>query len=508
MLYFLISIGSVAALISTFLCWAVVNRGHTGLGVDAPDLFRKSQPQAISRLGGVPIVLAMFGVLCVLRITGHVYGAQFNALIATNALMFLVGFIDDLAPRGATIKLAGQVIVATIAYYMGLRIETFQLPFTDAPILVGQLSLMLTIAWLVFVPNIVNLIDGLDGLAGGMGIFLCLVLTILGVLCDNPMAAVMSVTMLGALAGFLVFNFPPARIYMGDGGAYLTGYFVGSVSLAGSQKGSVAAALLVVIVALGLPLMDTVFAILRRGICGLPLFRADAEHIHHRIASRGLSKNRTLLIMYALTVAFGIAGLSIFWSRGQTLPIVGALVVSLAFVGARYLGYVRNWKTFVRDVTNAWSRRTEIRYALMHNEILEYEIGRSRTAEEFWLAFMESLHRVGLEHVPPPAPKKGWIVTGSSPCGWLIRAPGTCVIAMIPGIHSTGFGLPSVSSVPTREGSTAGARFGLMRRMRGALILALPSVPTQGTAGKSNGHRDREARRGRSCDSIASPLRA
>lgn len=362
-------------------------------------MFRKGQGQPVSRLGGVPIFLTLFSVLSILRITGNIHGSHFNALMTTNALMFLVGFIDDLSPMGARFKLAGQLIVALVAYSMGLRIETFHIPFTDEPVLIGQLSLFLTIGWLIFVPNIVNLIDGLDGLAGGMGVFLCLVLAILGVVSENPMAAAMSVTMLGTLSGFLIFNFPPARIYLGDGGAYLTGYFVGSVSLAGSHKGSIAAALLVVVVALGLPLMDTVFAIIRRGITGLPLFRADAEHIHHRMASRGFSKSRTLMMMYGTTVLFGLAGLSLFWNRGQTLPIVGALVVSVTFASARYLGYVRNWRTFLKDLSMAWSRRGDIRYALMHNELLEVEIDRARSAEEFWLAFMESLYRVGLEHV-------------------------------------------------------------------------------------------------------------
>jgi UDP-GlcNAc:undecaprenyl-phosphate GlcNAc-1-phosphate transferase len=369
------------------------------LGSDAPDLFRKSQSQPISRLGGMPIFLTLFAVLGALRITDNIHGTHFNALMVSNALMFSVGFIDDLSPKGARFKLAGQLAVALVAYLMGLRIETFKVPFIDEPVMIGQLSFFLSIGWLIFVPNIVNLIDGLDGLAGGMGIFLCLVLAVLGVVSENPMAAAMSVTMLGALAGFLIFNFPPARIYLGDGGSYLIGFFIGSVSLAGSHKGSVVAAFLVVVVALGLPLMDTVFAILRRGICGLPLFRADAEHIHHRMALRGFSKNRTLLMMYGIAVLFGLAGLSLFWNRGQTLPIVGALLVSVTFASARYLGYVRNWKTCLKDLTTAWSRRREIRYALTHNELLEHEIDRARCAEEFWLAFMESLQRVGLEHI-------------------------------------------------------------------------------------------------------------
>ena len=391
-------IAAVAAISSLFLTHAIV-RSKAAIGVDVPDLFRKGQAEAIPRLGGIPVFLTLFGVVAVLRVLGLVHGTHLNALLATNALMFIVGFVDDLSPKGARFKLIGQVFVALVAYFMGLRIELFNLPFTSHPIEIDQLSLLLTVAWLIFVPNIINLIDGLDGLAGGMGVFLCLVLAVLGVVAENPMAAILAMTMLGALSGFLVFNFPPARIYLGDGGAYLVGYFVGSLSLASSQKGSVAAALLVVVVALGLPLMDTIFAILRRGICGLPLFRADAEHIHHRMALRGFSKNRTLLWMYVVTVTFAIGGLSLFWSRGLSLPIVGAGLVSVAFAGARYLGYVRNWRTFLSDIGNAWRRRSEVRYALMHNELLEYEIERARSAEEFWLAFMESLHRVGLEHV-------------------------------------------------------------------------------------------------------------
>ena len=390
---------AVASLISAAITYLITSQRDAKLGEDKPDLFRKSQTIPISRLGGLPIFLTLFASLATMRATGHLFGNQFNALLIANALIFLVGFVDDLSSKGARFKLAGQIIVALIAYTMGLRIELIQLPFLNDPISLGSLGLFLTLGWLVFVPNIINLIDGLDGLAGGVGIFLCIVLTVVGVSSQNPMVVGMSLAMMGSLIGFLFFNFPPARIYLGDGGAYLIGFFVASLSLASSHKGSVAAALLVVIVALGLPLMDTVFAILRRGICGLPLFRADAEHIHHRLVTRGFSKNRSLLWMYAITVVFGVVGLSIFWSRGQTLPIAGAIALLVMFAGARYLGYVRNWRTFISDVLSAWRRREEIQYALVHSDLLELEIERARSAEEFWLAFMESLHRVGLEHI-------------------------------------------------------------------------------------------------------------
>ncbi|MCE2694736.1 MAG: undecaprenyl/decaprenyl-phosphate alpha-N-acetylglucosaminyl 1-phosphate transferase [Verrucomicrobiaceae bacterium] len=264
--------------------WILKNSGQVGL--DAPDHRRKLHEKAVPRLGGGPIFLAV-GLACLAA--GYLGGLGWSRWLPVaicNALMFSVGFVDDLKPQGAKVKLIGQIGTALILYALGVSIDTLSNPFGEGSISLGWWGLPITLMWLVSIPNIINLIDGMDGLAGGFGLFLCLTLAFIGYYGLQPDVLVVALAMAGALAGFLIFNLPPAKIFLGDGGAYLIGFFIASVSLFTSNKGSVIGALLVIIMALGVPILDTLFAIIRRAVRGVPIFNADAEHIHHRLILR------------------------------------------------------------------------------------------------------------------------------------------------------------------------------------------------------------------------------
>lgn len=367
-----------------------------GWGVDKPDQFRKSHDGLVPRLGGLPI----FGSLLISFGCAQYFEPEFLSewwpLILCNLLIFTTGFVDDLKPLGAKFKFISQIGIALLAYSLGLRIELLSSPLSDLSINLGGYSLFATLLWLVALPNIINLIDGMDGLASGVGMFLCLTLGVMGIVGGQMEVAVVSLAMAGALLGFLLFNFPPARIFLGDGGAYLIGFFIGSVSLTGSNKGSIAAALLVVLVALGLPILDTLFAIIRRAVRGLPLFRADAEHIHHRLIVLGFSKNTALITMYAVCVVLSSIGVSIFWSKGQTLPIAGAAFFLLTLVAARYLGYVRNWGQLRGQFERVLSYRKDVQYASLLSKLLEVEMDRTDDAAAHWELFDVTLERVGL----------------------------------------------------------------------------------------------------------------
>jgi UDP-GlcNAc:undecaprenyl-phosphate/decaprenyl-phosphate GlcNAc-1-phosphate transferase len=156
-----------------------------------------------------------------------------------------------------------------------------------------------------------------------------------------------------------VFNFPPARIYLGDGGAYLIGFVIAALSMSSSHKGSIAAVLLVTVVGLGLPILDTSFALVRRAVRGFPIFHADGEHFHHRLQEFGFSKRRILFGLYGVCVVLSLVGLAIFWSQGEnrTLPIaVGAGVLFLLALGAvRHFHRVRSWPCGMRCCNHAYS---------------------------------------------------------------------------------------------------------------------------------------------------------
>lgn len=372
----------LALLISGAGAWWIIRR-RGGLGMDAPDGRRKLHERPVSRLGGVPIFVALMLGIAFAGWLGSGAFAGWLPLLACNALMFTVGLADDLKPLGARVKLVGQVGAALILYAFGLSIDVLSNPFGQGGLELGWWSLPLTLLWLVAIPNIINLIDGMDGLAGGFGLFLSLTLAFVGYVSGFQDVMIVSVIMAGALSGFLFFNFPPARIFLGDGGAYLIGFFVASVSLKCSNKGSVIAALLVIVIALGVPILDTSFAILRRFIRGVPIFRADAEHIHHRLILLGYSKGRALAVMYSVCVVLSLVGISILLTKGVALPVAGAVLFLLTIGAARYLGYVRSWSNLRQQINLAMERRRRLEHTRAHARALEFDIEKCENLEEF-----------------------------------------------------------------------------------------------------------------------------
>jgi UDP-GlcNAc:undecaprenyl-phosphate GlcNAc-1-phosphate transferase len=365
------------------------------LGLDAPDGRRKLHEKPISRLGGGPIYLALIvGVTSAVWINRDSFDG-WMPLILCNSLMFSVGLIDDLKPLGARVKLVGQIGAALILYSFGLSIDVLSNPFGSGVMDLGWWSLPLTLLWLVAIPNVINLIDGMDGLAGGFGLFLSLTLAFVGFVSGFPDVMIVSVVMAGALTGFLFFNLPPAKIFLGDGGAYLIGFFVASVSLKCSNKGSIIAALLVVVIALGVPILDTAFAILRRAIRGVPIFRADAEHIHHRLILLGYSKGRALVAMYSVCAVLSLVGISILLTKGVALPIAGAILFLLAIGAARYLGYISSWSNLREQLGAAMKRRHRLEHARAHARVLDFDIELCNSLDEFTGVFSHRLKWMG-----------------------------------------------------------------------------------------------------------------
>ena len=280
----------------------MIKLGERGIGVDEAIAARKRHVGKISRLGGLPIILALTLGIMVILAKRPQYSGQWFPILLGSALMFGLGFWDDLKALGARNKFIGQILIASLCYWLGLSIEQMTYPGGGWKVELGGWSAPLTILWLIAVPNIVNLIDGFDGLAGGLGVFMSVTLGIVGLFAEQYPVAWYSFTMAGALLGFLLFNFPPAKIFLGDGGAYLIGFSIAALSLTSSNKGSIAAVLLVTIVALGVPILDTTFAMARRAFRGFPLFHADDEHIHHRLEDLGFSKRRIVLGLYGICV--------------------------------------------------------------------------------------------------------------------------------------------------------------------------------------------------------------
>jgi UDP-GlcNAc:undecaprenyl-phosphate/decaprenyl-phosphate GlcNAc-1-phosphate transferase len=364
-----------------------------------PDVHH-GQAAPVPRLGGLALAVAFLAVNLFVAIVRPGEGSSllFHPVILLSCLaMFAIGFIDDLKPLGARKKLLGQIAVAVIVCCCGFGIETFKIPFTGRIIPLGPWGLVLTVLWLVGITNLINLIDGVDGLAAGISLMLMALLGYVGHETGN--FELVFIGMGGALLGFLRFNFPPARVYMGDGGAYFLGFQIGMFALVGSHKGEVMAALAAPLFVLVLPILDASLAILRRGLRGLPLFRPDRRHLHHHLLDAGLSHRKVVLMFYGATFVFLAMGVAAYWSRGNLVPVLLGLTVLIVLLGAGRFQFSRRWFAIGRMFEDSIHMRREIEYAVCLSRWLALEGGRRNGVEGLWKTLVLIVDKLGFASV-------------------------------------------------------------------------------------------------------------
>ena len=219
-------------------------------------------------------------------------------------------FLDDIKTIRPIAKLIGQIVGAVIAVSFGIRLGEFNLSFLNNPFMEEIISCIITVGWIVGVTNAINLIDGLDGLSSGISVISAISLLVIFVLNGSPLISIVLVTALaGALVGFLPFNFTPAKTFIGDTGSNFLGFSLSIISILGVAKTYTFAVIVLPLIVLGLPIFDTLWAIIRRLIKGKSIkaiFKADKGHLHHRIVSKGFGQKQTVLILYGLSATFGI----------------------------------------------------------------------------------------------------------------------------------------------------------------------------------------------------------
>jgi UDP-GlcNAc:undecaprenyl-phosphate/decaprenyl-phosphate GlcNAc-1-phosphate transferase len=308
---------------------------------------RHVHARSIPRLGGVALALGWGGPLAALlavyapaekALEGH--QLHLFALFGGGAALCAVGAVDDLRGLRALHKLLAQTIIACFAFALGFRIDAIALPFLGT-LQMGVFALPVTLLWIVGITNAVNLIDGLDGLAAGVAFFAAFTSFLVAYLSGSPFVALLMAGLMGALIGFLFFNFNPARIFMGDSGSYLLGYLLSTTALTGAvqQKASTAVSLLVPVIALGLPIFDTLFSMVRRILERRPIFSPDRGHVHHRLLELGLTHRRAVILLYGVSIVLAAGAVAV--SLGQSWQVgVALLFVSVVFVAlVRFLGY-------------------------------------------------------------------------------------------------------------------------------------------------------------------------
>ncbi len=353
------------------VCWALIGgilrRAEGGLVTQRKD-FHHGHKEPIPRLGGVAMASAFVIVALATAYYTPVSESGMGPLaviVLSSLAMFTLGFCDDLRPLSAKFKLLAQIGIASAVYLCNIRIDVFHEPFTGTDLQLGAFGYLATVLWLVSLTNLINLIDGIDGLAGGIGLMLMLLMANLGETDRLDFCALLAFGVAGSLLGFLKYNYPPARIYMGDGGAYFLGFLIGILSIVNSNKGTVAAALIAPAFALALPIVDVSLAILRQRARGLPVFRPDQKHIHHHLLiTLGISRERTLLNLYTVSLLCLFLALCVFCLQGRLLPLYTGLLFLVLLVAGHLSGFTRNWFEVGSQLGQSLRLRKETRYAL------------------------------------------------------------------------------------------------------------------------------------------------
>lgn len=331
-MFYILMMGIVTTILSLLITPMVKKLAFLIGAVDLPDK-RRVNTKAMPTIGGVAIYVSYFIALFFLQ------PLEFSTVLPMfvgATIIIITGVIDDVKEISPLAKVAGIVAAALVIYfYADIRMELINIPFLGYWQL-GWLSFPLTVIWILGFTNAINLIDGLDGLATGVTI---IALTTMGVIgfffltFGNVEIAIVVFTLAAAALGFLPYNFYPASIFLGDTGALFLGFMVSIISLQGLKNVTVIS-LIIPIIILGIPITDTLYAILRRKLNKLPISSADKHHMHHRLMSLGLSHRQTVLMIYCLALIFSIIALlyplSTIW--GLILLSISVLVGLELFV--------------------------------------------------------------------------------------------------------------------------------------------------------------------------------
>ncbi len=308
----------------------VKNFGLKSGYVDRPNE-RKVHQRPMVRLGGVSIFI---GTVTALLVVWALYGFErlpaqkeweVLGVAVGGSAFFLIGLADDFLNLTPLSRLIMQLMVATMSWFMGVRIDFLSIPL-DGLIHVGWLSLPVTVIWLVGMANAINWIDGLDGLAAGVSGIAAVVMLIVTLFMDQLTAALIAASLAGGALGFLRYNFNPAEIFMGDGGSYFMGFTLAGIAVIGLVKTTAITAVVMPYLILAVPIVDMSAVIISRVKDGKSPFTADKSHLHHRLLKAGLSHRLTVLFIYALTLwvgslALGFSGIPSGWgyALGATL---------------------------------------------------------------------------------------------------------------------------------------------------------------------------------------------
>jgi len=365
---------------------------------------RKVHSLPVPRVGGIAIVVATIGVAVpwfllsdVLSMTHHAELAPIIGLLLGAIAVFTVGLIDDIRGVRVRYKLLVQLAAAGIVCALGTRVDSVGMEGLFQFHL-GWLSWPITIVWIVGITNAINLIDGLDGLAAGISAIACAVIAVFSLYTGQGGMVVLMAAMLGGLTGFLVFGFNPARIFLGDCGSLFLGFMLAAGSVVSSTKTMTAVGLALPMLAMGVPIFDTLLSMVRRGLARRPMFSPDRGHIHHRLLEMGLRHRHVVLVLYGVTLLCGGLGMFMMVTKSVGTLLVFACVVTLMLSLLWCLGVVRPGEAVrrLRDALKISRFRMRISMDVQQPRLMLRE---SRAFRKWWLALCFAAEKLELSYV-------------------------------------------------------------------------------------------------------------
>lgn len=381
--------------------------------VDLPDQHRKIHSVPVARIGGVAVFLAYLGAcLAAAAIGGGATSSAFVSMrpfLPAGLIVFAAGLMDDVAGLKPWHKLAAEIAAGILIVSSGMSVLHGTM-LASHP----MIAAVCTVIWLVLCMNAVNLIDGLDGLAAGIALLVSVTALCAALFYGNLELAVATAPLIGVLIGFLVFNFHPASIFLGDSGSLLIGFLLGCCGILWSRESPTVPGIAAPAIALAVPLTDTTLAILRRFLRAQPIFSADRAHIHHRLLARGFSQRNAALALYGASAVacLGALILSVVERPWEPLPI--AALACGAVIGIQRLGYaeleaagrVLTHDAFLREVNAQLTMRA-----------FKDRLTAARTPKDRWTAIQEASRQFGLH---PVQVHEGDPLSGSR---WALRIP-------------------------------------------------------------------------------------
>jgi len=299
--------------------------------VDKPDHNRKMHKGTRPSMGGLAIFIGVAaGFIYLQPVHEHL-----NAIIIGACIMLITGIIDDLFELRASYKLVGQLSAALVVVSSGLIIEKLTIPFIGT-VYIGSFGIVLTIIWILAASNAINLIDGLDGLAAGVSAIALSSIFIMAIMDYRIVVVYLSVILVGSCLGFLVHNFHPSKIFMGDTGALFLGYSIAIVSMLGLFKNVAFFSFIVPVIVIAIPIFDTIHSMIRRKIKKQGIATADHEHIHYQLMNMGYSHRTSVLIIYAFSIFFGC--MAIIFNSATLLTSL--IILGIIFIGIQLISEI------------------------------------------------------------------------------------------------------------------------------------------------------------------------